>query len=443
MKCIVPGANVKILAKAIHALAKIGDEMYVQPQESSLSFRTVNIANSAYADFSFTQDYFAYYSYGDFDEEDSFKSKISMRSVMTVFKSPNSIDKQVETCHIKLESNASTLLLVLKYKNGITKTYLLPIIDCENLQATYEKEQNCNSLMSQPRVLVDAVQNFQNNVIEITLEVTPQKILLRNYIDNESAVSCTTRTQLALAIAEFDRYSVNNETNITFCMKELRAILQFSEAVGLPVYLQFEAAGRPVVFILKNSTFEANLVLSTLNPHVEKSDNTLLTNQEASVDNRTSGKRASKNSSKSSTGTKKMRKSSKVLGHDSIDSSHSTNIDNCRNNDHDLIESNIQLENNPSNVCNNNRVYSGGNKMTDEALLPETPSTNNRNTNRESLKTSINKTNQSDLSDRSIGCSPPQKKSRLIFRKCFESTFHPAMLAGHDIILAEDSDDGD
>lgn len=53
---------------------------------------------------------------------------------MTVFKAPHLIDKQVETCHIKLEPDASEILFILKYKNSITKTHLLPILDCEILQ---------------------------------------------------------------------------------------------------------------------------------------------------------------------------------------------------------------------------------------------------------------------------------------------------------------------
>lgn len=114
MKCVIPGANVKsmlfhlgyvlfffylnniknkihisivknkytlVLAKAIHALSKIGEEMYIEPQDNVLSFRTVNMANSAYADFTFFQCYFSYYIYGDLQENDALKCKISMRVI--------------------------------------------------------------------------------------------------------------------------------------------------------------------------------------------------------------------------------------------------------------------------------------------------------------------------------------------------------------------------
>lgn len=54
----------------------------------------------------------------------------------------------------------------------------------------------------------------------------------------------TTRTQLALGVGEFERYTVGNQTVITFCLKEFRALLTFSESVGVPVTAHFETAGR-------------------------------------------------------------------------------------------------------------------------------------------------------------------------------------------------------
>ena len=71
------------MAKAIHTLAKIGDEMYVNPQEEAISFRTVNMAKSAYSDFTFHRNFFSYYDLGNLDEEEAQKCKISMRVVST------------------------------------------------------------------------------------------------------------------------------------------------------------------------------------------------------------------------------------------------------------------------------------------------------------------------------------------------------------------------
>lgn len=53
---------------------------------------------------------------------------------MTVFKSAHTLDKQVENCHIHLEVNSCNLVFILKYKNGVNKSHLSPILDPEKLQ---------------------------------------------------------------------------------------------------------------------------------------------------------------------------------------------------------------------------------------------------------------------------------------------------------------------
>lgn len=146
------------MAKAIHTLAKIGDEMYVNPLQESISFRAINMAKSAYCDFTFQKSFFSYYTLGDLEEEEAQKCKISMRvrfllflmlfviliqfmylvlssqSAMTIFKSAHTLDKQVETCHIQLEVDACDLVFILKYKNGVNKSHVSPILDSEKLQ---------------------------------------------------------------------------------------------------------------------------------------------------------------------------------------------------------------------------------------------------------------------------------------------------------------------
>lgn len=58
---------------------------------------------------------------------------------MTVFKSAHMLDKQVETCHIHLEVDACDLVFILKYKNGINKSHLAPILDSDKLQVHWKK----------------------------------------------------------------------------------------------------------------------------------------------------------------------------------------------------------------------------------------------------------------------------------------------------------------
>lgn len=54
-----------------------------------------------------------------------------------------------------------------------------------------------------------------------------------------------------------------------------------------------------------------------------------------------------------------------------------------------------------------------------------------------------NRVAQEEEDSEPVSSSPPAKKGRFFFRRCFESTFNPDSLPGHNIILAEDSDEGD
>lgn len=52
------------------------------------------------------------------------------------------------------------------------------------------------------------------------------------------------RTEVTLAKEEFISFNVALCTQITFCLKELRAILAFAEALGLDLDCRMESAGQ-------------------------------------------------------------------------------------------------------------------------------------------------------------------------------------------------------
>ena len=78
MKFVIPDVNVKTTGKAIHCLAKIGDEIYLEPSLDGLTLRSVNLSRfgcqmkildllfifslhfrSAFAQFSFGSSFFS------------------------------------------------------------------------------------------------------------------------------------------------------------------------------------------------------------------------------------------------------------------------------------------------------------------------------------------------------------------------------------------------
>lgn len=122
----------------------------------------------------------------------------------------------------------------------------------------------CFRITSHQKILSEALGHFQSNDDQITIEVKADSLLLRNYIDSVTDYCKLIRTQINLKPTEFDSYVIGADTVITFTMKEFRALLNFAEALNLPIQLHFETTGKPAVFIIHNgATFEAHFVLAT------------------------------------------------------------------------------------------------------------------------------------------------------------------------------------
>lgn len=271
MRCVIPGRSVKLFAKAIHCLSRIGDELYLEALPQGLALRTVNSSRSAYACFLFNESFFLSYDDGsndlpeDSQEEDLLKCKIGMKSCLSVFKSMNTIEKSVDQCKIDLNIKEARLVFLLFCRHGITKTYNLTFQACETLQAIFSKDLSLNFITAQAKILNDAVYNFPNNQEEVTLVVCPETFKVKNYVDDEPDPAKVIHTEMMLAPEEFDNYQIGVDTDVTFCLKELRAILTFAEFSSQPINVHFETGGKPIVFSMDgDSSYEGNFVLATL-----------------------------------------------------------------------------------------------------------------------------------------------------------------------------------
>ncbi|XP_022244244.1 cell cycle checkpoint control protein RAD9A-like isoform X2 [Limulus polyphemus] len=254
MKGIIPGNNVKVFGRAIHALAKIGEDIYIESEEAGLFLQTVNSARSAYACLCLSPHFFAIY-----EEGSGIKWKVAMKSCMMAFKSLTSLEKNVDKCCLELGTNEDKLIVQLHQKH---------VIESETLQAVFQKNGSASTLTAQSRLMSDGIQNFQASVEEVTLSVSPDKVTLCNFVDDEPDPTKVVHTALSLEPEEFENYQLNHCAEITFCLKEFRAVLTLSEGSNVPVSISFEDPGRPIIFSVKiEPDLEADFVLATLADH--------------------------------------------------------------------------------------------------------------------------------------------------------------------------------
>uniref|UniRef100_A0A0A9WPV6 Cell cycle checkpoint control protein RAD9A n=1 Tax=Lygus hesperus TaxID=30085 RepID=A0A0A9WPV6_LYGHE len=281
MKCLVPSQNAKIIARAVNSLAKIGDEVFIECSDDGIVFRTVNIAQSAFVEYRMFRSFFSTYIF-DVDDEQDTGCKVTMKSFLSVFKNPHSMDKQVESCEIKMRPSGNVVVFQIKYTNSYVRKYYLPILENERLEANVPDDAP-NGLTVSSKFLMSIVKNFRYSEDEVTLTVEKEKTFIKNHLELKRDEHFM-RTELCFHPTEFENYSVSNPTSVTFCFKELRAVLAFAEPSGLPIICKFSTPGRPILFKVENHpAYEASYVVSTLNSTNANVESSLIGSQRTSL----------------------------------------------------------------------------------------------------------------------------------------------------------------
>ncbi|XP_061528872.1 cell cycle checkpoint control protein RAD9B [Phycodurus eques] len=264
MNCVLEGNCIKVFGKAIHALSRIGDSLWLDPMVKGLALRSVNSSQSAYACFFFSPTFFHSYSLRLEQASEPIKCKLYMKSLLPLFRCLTSMERNVERCQISVNTPNDRVIIQFSCRHGIKKTHNLCYQESAALQAVFDSHLCPNVLKSPARLLTNMVMHFQRSQEEVTLSITPLRVSLKNYHEGRNDPMKMLYTEMSLHPDEFDYFLSGKDSAVTFCLKELRGLLSFAELHSLPVSVQFGAAGKPVCFSVEDTVLEATVVLATL-----------------------------------------------------------------------------------------------------------------------------------------------------------------------------------
>ncbi|XP_063217540.1 cell cycle checkpoint control protein RAD9A-like [Bacillus rossius redtenbacheri] len=272
MHCTIGGTSVKALARALQALARLGkDFIFVEPGDSGLCVRAINSSHSAFGMFSFPRSFCTRY-WVETEHDPAFNIKLlhcrlSVKSVQGIVRSLN-VPRHVESCTLTVRPEEDRVKVELLCRYKVVKVQFLPVIAWESLELQVSQTPDMsNRFTATAKQLTDVLVNFYPNPNDITIIVTAQNLFLQNYIDEARDPKKERRTEMLLHAGEFHDYHVSQKSQVTFNVKDWKAVLAFAGAFTLPVSVNFQKAGRPIVFkVQREGLFEAKFVLSTVLP---------------------------------------------------------------------------------------------------------------------------------------------------------------------------------
>ncbi|XP_052024273.1 cell cycle checkpoint control protein RAD9B [Apodemus sylvaticus] len=270
LKCGMTGGQVKVFGKAIQTLSRVSDGLWLDPSEKGLALRAVNSCHSTYGYVLFSSMFFQHYQWSpsammsDNDVPLNLNCKLAIKSILPIFRCLNYLERSIEKCTIVTRVDKCKVVIQFFGRHGIKRTHNVYFQDSQPLKILFEKSLCANILMIKPRVLSEAIALLTSNQEEVTFSVTPGNFCLKSSSGESLDLTSSVYSEMSFGPEEFDFFQVGFDTEITFCFKELKGILTFSEVTQVPLSIYFDFPGKPVVLSVDDMLLEASFILATL-----------------------------------------------------------------------------------------------------------------------------------------------------------------------------------
>uniref|UniRef100_A0A182SY01 Cell cycle checkpoint control protein n=1 Tax=Anopheles maculatus TaxID=74869 RepID=A0A182SY01_9DIPT len=266
MNFILPGANVKMLARAVNCFSKIGNELFFEATPDGLDLKTINSTNTAYAIVQFRRDFFLSFQQGNSDTPDENCCKISVKPILKIFKSLATI----QTCKIWLEVNQSKIIFQFRCKSDVLKTHKIYLLESEHINSLNLSQTFPSEIVGNHKVFTNVLMHLYHSVDEISFDLNENKTVVSNYVDNDQTDRSTLRSTLSIDSTAFQTYQLSSKANLIFCYKEFRAVTMFAALNKLNIRMSFSAPGSPLMLEMsKGEIVHAKFIMGTMKPSAQ------------------------------------------------------------------------------------------------------------------------------------------------------------------------------
>ncbi|KAM0925096.1 hypothetical protein ACQ4PT_004421 [Festuca glaucescens] len=259
-----------------------------------LELHTLNSSRSAFASVSLKRDFFDHFhlptdgtAAAAAASSTPLQCSVLLKSVLAVLRTPTAA---IDRINASLPNHdASKLEFVIHCLNGLKKTYRISCTAESEVQTlALDRSRFPSRLAIRPRDLTRLLSNFQSSLQELTIIATEpaaglpcvdddiggKAVELLSYIDpTKDDYDSRLHTQLWIDPAEefLEYVHAGDAVDVTFGVKELKALLTFCEGCEADILLFYEKAGEPVLLAPRfglddgsSSDFDATLVLATM-----------------------------------------------------------------------------------------------------------------------------------------------------------------------------------
>ncbi|CAM4785334.1 unnamed protein product [Rotaria magnacalcarata] len=265
---VIPPEHIRHFGKVLQVLTKLGEEIYIEsiPKTNGLSFRTANQARSSYSCITFNRDFFQQWPQDDLQNE-KIKCRISAKRCMSALHA--ALSSKLTRLELIFDDLGSDLSFILHCRYNIIKVHSCFYIDCEKLQARFDKlsYKNCVSAMS--KTLQELTAHFPPKWDEITICVTKDQFIIKKcdeIVRDDDSVAVGMNFQVVCEPREFLSYDIQYQSDITFCLREFKFLLGLADLLNLPMTMYFDSRGRPIVFYFdaEELHFDGTFVFATI-----------------------------------------------------------------------------------------------------------------------------------------------------------------------------------